>query len=156
MSKTEVNQLRTLLYRVEASLGTPIFRSVFATVDGEEKDLTRNGQASCAVFVSGLLVWAEKLKRMSATVRSLEEELKENGWLETNDKLPAAVVIWEATKQADGELHEHTGFILNEVEAVSHSDKELSPVRHHVTYGETDDGKPVRAIKCIYRHPDLY
>jgi len=128
---------------------------VFAKVDGEERDLTRNGQTSCAVFVSGLLVWAEKLKRMRATVNSLEAGLKESGWTETKNKLPGAVVIWEATQQADGEIHEHAGFILSETEAVSHSDKELSPVRHHITFGETGDGKPIRAIKCIYRHPDL-
>ncbi len=153
--KTEVDQLKTLLYRIEASLGSTIFRSVFATVDDKEKDLTRDGQASCAVYVSGLLVWAEKSERMRATVASLEQGLKECGWVQTNERIPGAVVIWEATKQADGELHEHAGFIVSETEAVSHSDKELAPVKHHITYGETNTGEPQRVIKCIYRHQDL-
>ncbi len=155
-SETKVDQLKTLLYRIEASLGSPIFRSVFAQVDGVEKDLTRDGQASCAVYVSGLLVWAEKLERVRATVTSLEGGLIEAGWTKTNERIPGAVIIWEAAAQAGGELHEHAGFIVSETEAVSHSDKELCPVRHHVTYSEKSDGEPVRKIKTLYIHSELH
>lgn len=155
-SSIEINQLKTLLYRIEASLDSPLFRSVFAEVDGENKDLTRNGQASCAVYVSGLLVWAEKLEKMRATVSSLEAGLKESGWVTTDELVPGAVVIWEAAAQAGGEHHEHAGFVLNETEAVSHSDKELCPVKHHITYGEREDEQPIRSIKDIYLHTQMH
>lgn len=150
-----IKQLPTLLYRIEASCGSTQFRRLYAEVDGTEVDILRDGQVSCAVFVSALLVMAELLPKMCATVSGLERQLQANGWQQVDTVSPGAVIIWEASAQASGEEHLHAGFALSAEEAVSHSDKGRVPEKHHYTFGVTSSGAPVRAIERVYIHRDL-
>ena len=141
---TQVDQKRTFLMRAEKAIGTEMFQNLFAVVDGEEQDLTDNGNISCAVFVSGLLLMAEKIPTMKATVGSLEALLQAAGWEVADSPEPGDIVFWEETEQVSGP-HRHVGIAVSHTEAISHLDTNRTPGRHHITFNDT------RPIERIYR-----
>jgi hypothetical protein len=141
---------------IENSAGSRMFRSLYASVEGEKKDILRDGDLSCAYYVSCILFIFNLVKSPHATVLGLERDLKVSGWEETNDPVPGTVVIWEDARQAHGEMHAHAGFYVNSEMAVSNSDKSKHPITHHPTFGTDDSGRPRRAVRIIYTHPFLH
>jgi len=156
MTKIVIDQLATLLARINDSEGARMWRHTYATCDGERVDLTKDGTVSCAVYVSTLLLMARKLPEMKATVVSLQQSMKEHNWIEFDEYVPGSVLIWEEAQQFGGEPHLHAGFYLGNKIAMSHSDQDRSPCKHHVTFGVDKNGSPVRRVTGVYVHPDLH
>ena len=146
----QIDQHQTLMYRIHASVDSGMFKGVFADVDGQKVDITKNGQLSCAVYVSALLLMSGTIDTMTATVKGLENALRQSGWVSTAYLYRGAVVIWFPQEQADGRKHEHAGFVLSDRMAVSHSDIARCPVEHELYFG----GK--RLIKAAYINPRLH
>lgn len=158
MPKVEIDRLKTYLAIIKGSVGTEMFRTLLGTIDGMPADLTEDGLSSCAYFVSSILGMANfRLLNVSrATVSGLMKGLEKEDWVkENNPSIPGQVIIWEETRQLDGEPHMHAGFYLGGEDAISHVDSTRTPQKHHFTFGVNDDGTPVRKIIAVYTHEFL-
>lgn len=152
-----IKKLKSLLAIVENSVkggDNYLFRNLYADEDGKEIDILENGQNSCAVFVSWILLALELIKHPHATVYGIEKDLLASGWFETKELKPGAVLIWE--KRSGAMLNnqkipkKHMGFYVGNDEAVSNDSKGRGfSHKHHVTYNDT------RKIEKIFWHPDL-
>jgi hypothetical protein len=128
-----------------------MFRNVYASVDGQEKDITRNGALSCAFFVSSILYLNKLIKDVHTGVVGLERDLLDSGWKISSEMKEGAVIIWEPRKGKDGIMHTHAGFYIGTDMSVSNdSDGNGVPGFHHYTFGYGKNGEPVRKIEKIY------
>lgn len=132
---------------IENSVGTNMFRNLYAEVDGERKDLTRDGDVSCANFVSTVLHRFDLIKEPHVTVRGTERDMKNSGWEEIGEPRKGCVLVWEAADFGAGEKHPHIGFYIGEESAVSTQNGR--PAIHNWTF----DGK--RAVERMYWHEKL-
>lgn len=138
------------LAMIQNSVGSKLFRNLYANVDGKRVDILRDGDLSCALFVSVLLHQFKLIESPHATVAGLLRDMERSEWISTDMIFPGAVVIWEEAIQKSGERHAHSGFALSKMSAVSHSDVERAPVEHHITFGTNKDGSPKRKILATY------
>ncbi|MDF1497115.1 MAG: NlpC/P60 family protein [Patescibacteria group bacterium] len=149
--KVEVNLLKSYLARIKNSIGSKMFRNLYAKVDGKERDILDNGSLSCAIFVSIILQSFELIKKPHATVIELLKDMEASGWKKSRSLKIGDVLFWEAIDQTgDGSRHLHVGFYLGNNKAISNSTTKGHPVKHHFTFG-TKAGKPKRRIIGIYR-----
>lgn len=130
---------------------THLFRNVFAHVDGVEQDILRDGQVSCAVFVSSLLMLNGLLDRPHATVSGTEKAMEAAGWKQVDSgPVAGAVLTWSPVTFSDGATHSHIGFSVGEGRAVSNASNSTGiPAEHSDTYDNT------RAIERVWWHPTL-
>ncbi|MBI3572104.1 hypothetical protein HY091_01045 [Candidatus Kaiserbacteria bacterium] len=139
------------LAMIKNAEGSNLFRTLYGETGGEKQDILRDGDLSCAFFVSSILhhFHFAYCKSPHATVAGLERDLRDSGWWRI--EIPAAgdVVFWIPGVQKGGEEHAHVGFSLGGEEAISNDDQMRSPQRHHLTFG-TRAGEPVRVIAAIY------
>lgn len=146
----------TYLAMIEKSVGSRMFQTLYADINGTRQDILRNGDLSCAFFVSCLLKIFDLVEMPHATVKELERDLLSSGWYESNDDIPGCVLVWEMQSQANDEPHEHTGFYIGNDTAVSNWYQDLHPIKHHITFGETENGSPKRAVRMRYAHEFLH
>ena len=122
-----------------------MFRSLYAEVNGKEKDILENGKLSCAIFVSSILYVFKMIKDPHATVDKTIDDMITLGWYEIEKPKPGAILKWE--KQ---EGHYHIGFYVGGNMAISNDSKDTGfPHKHHYTYNDT------RKIEKIYWHKEL-
>jgi len=126
------------------------FRSLWAAVDGEVRDINNNGALSCGFYTSAILYLNKLIEDMHAGVAGLERDMAASGWRQIPDIRDGAVLIWEPRPGADGTPHLHAGFSVGDDRAVSNgSNTSRMPEEHHVTYEGT------RNIDRIWWHPSL-
>ncbi len=147
----------TYLTMIENSLGSHLFRTVYAEVDGVRKDITEAGEFSCAFFISSILAHPnfKLIKEAHTGIAGLIKDMEASGWTITEELTPGAVVLWERvfTKRT-GQPHDHIGFIWDEHTAISNYDGEIrAPQKHEINKPPNSD--PTRAIDKIYTHPFL-
>ena len=146
-------QFDTYLDVIKKSVGSNLFQSVFAEVNGERMNITNRGQFSCAVHVSSILLWFGLLKERHTGVDGLVVDMIDSGWYEIDKPKVGCIIRWEKKLKNGGE-NEHVGFYISDDSAVSNDPVSGAPIEHHYTYGETD-GRPNRKIETIYWHPKL-
>ncbi len=129
---------------IKNSVGSNLFRNVFAKVNGRKKDIANNGELSCAFFTSSILCLFQLIKNVHATVGSTIKDLKKSGWQEIKKPKIGSVLIWSKNNQ-----HRHIGFYLGDNKAISNGKEKGQPIIHHWTY----DGE--RKIEAIYWHKKL-
>jgi len=159
-AKPQVKLLRldNYLAAIEGSIGSELFRHVYASVAGVRKDLVEDGRTSCAYFVSGVLTMANVAllappDAPNTTVAGLMRSLERFGWQKVaSPSTPGEIIIWEKMAQARGEQHLHAGFYIGGERAVSHVDSTRTPQEHHITFGAREDGSPMRRIIAVYTH----
>lgn len=144
---------KTYLKMIENSIGTKIFNSIFAEVEGQEKDLLNDGEFSCAVFVSGILLLNQMLEKGRSTVDSLEKDLEESDSFEEikSDPQPGDILFWEKVRYEDGSENRHVGFTLSNTEAVS-TDYVPKQVIKHPINKEIENSGETRKIEKIFRY----
>lgn len=139
---------KSYLKCIRNSVGTKIFRNLYLSQDGQTFDATKNGELSCAFYVSGLLVIFQLIKSLHGTVDGTIKDLEEFGWVKTNQPTPGSVIIWEATLN-DENGNEHIGFYVGRDKAISNSSTKKKITIHNLTFDNT------RKIKAIYSNPIL-
>lgn len=137
------------LAAIRNSIGSQIFRDVFADVNGKRTNVTRHGTLSCASFVSGILTMFGCIQRMHTTVDGMVRDLEHSGWKRIRRPRAGCVLVWE---ERIG--HKHIGFSIGNNKAISNSTARSVPVAHHWTFG-TREGKPVRRVTALYWLPRL-
>lgn len=160
----EIMQKETYLAMVQNSIGTQMFRSMIARKNnGEVEDILRDGDYSCAFFVSTILRICEMLRgRTRTTVRGLREYLTHSSnWEEINCQSiePGDIIFWERVTFADGSSNEHVGIALSQQEAVSTSDSKKMVVNHHINFDfvfhraeKSGLQRPSRRIIQVFRY----
>lgn len=152
--KGELDTLRTMLSMVRGSVGTDMFRRIYFTIGGKTVEVLRDGDLSCAVFVSNILLFLGLIKKPHTFVARTVADMERSGWKKIRTLKPGAVVLWAKRRGGSGERHIHIGFYLGGERAVSNFDAKRTPYIHHYTFG-TRNKKPTRAITAIYWHPRL-
>jgi hypothetical protein len=130
---TPGTEFASFLAVVRHSVGSHTFRTFYVLRDGEQVDALRDGELSCAFFVSSILTIFGKIGSFHTTVRSTVEDLERSGWrpVEHPDAVqPGDVLLWSA-QLIDGERHAHVGFCVGDGQAVSTSNETGTPVLHH-------------------------
>ncbi|MFA5736570.1 MAG: hypothetical protein WC893_00140 [Candidatus Paceibacterota bacterium] len=145
--------LKSFLAVIEASVGTEMFRHLYAKVDGEEKDILEDGKLSCAFYVSSLLAIFGLIDRLHATVNGTITALEKAGWEKTDDLKPGCVIVWDKPLD-NSHNHQHIGFYLGNEMAISNSTEKKIIAKNHYTYGDKDQ-LSYREILAIYNHSDL-
>ncbi len=136
---------------INNSIGTRMYRNLYAEVDNVVTDVSHDGELSCAYFVSSVLAALGLIKKSHAVVSSTVKDLQESGWHE----VPAAheppigsVVVWENAAFSGGELHRHIGFYIGNGNAISNDQKTGCPNKHSLQ-------SATRNIESIFWHPKL-
>ena len=137
---------------VHRSVDSNLFRNLYASVDGEEKDILRDGILSCAYFVSSVLFHCKLIDDLHTTVRGLEANLQRSGWREIEESRVGSVIVWEPIELPDGSIRRHAGFYIGDAEVISNRTDHRTPKVHSMNFEE--EGK-YRAIEAIYWHENL-
>lgn len=141
---------KSLLYIVKNSIGSNQYRNLFAIKDGEEVDLLRDGDLSCSIFVSHVLLGLELIKKPHLTVDSTIKDMRDNGWYAIEELREGAVLLQEERySEESGLKHRHLAFYIGNEEAVSSRDYNRNITRHHYT----DNGK--RGVEKIFWNKEL-
>lgn len=140
----------TYLAMIKNSLQTSLFKNFYVKNNqGKKIDVMRNGEVSCAFYVSSILVILRLIKQAHGRVDITVEDMKFSGWKKIKNLKIGAVIVWDKFDFGEGEPREHIGFYIGNNQAISNSYKKHCPIKHSLTYG----GK--RKIKAIYWHDKL-
>ena len=135
---------KTLFKLIENSIGTKLFRNNYFFVDGKSKDLLRNGELSCAFYVSSILYLLKLIKDVHTTVQGTIKDMEESGWYKIEKPKKGAVILYEPGKHG----HYHLGFYWSKNKAVSNVSYKRSPQFHPLNYQG-------RKILVFYYHEEL-
>lgn len=156
---------RTYLAMIWGSIDSREYQKVFIRTPTGSIDATDGGNFSCAIYVSSVLSRCGLTTGgMHATVAETIRDMCESGWYEvhyspeTAHLLPTGcVILWgQAGVCSDGRLHRHIGFFIGNGEAVSNHPVDRVPKRHHITFGEDENGAPVRPVLRVYHNTLLW
>jgi|SRR3989344_1849035 len=154
MKQNDKAQITPLIYPthlaiIRNSLGSKIFRNLYASVNGKKLDIMENGNLSCAFFVSSILTIEKLIKEIHGTVDGTIKDLEASGWEQIKKPKLGSVIVWEKIDFGIGGEHKHIGFFVGKNEAISNNLKYGYPKKHHYTY------KGKRKIEKIFHHEKL-
>jgi hypothetical protein len=142
---------KTYLQMIRNSVGSAMFRNWYIhTSEQGEFDAMKDGEDSCAFYVSGVLRIFNKVRSIHGTVESTTRDLEEFGWQKVHNANPGDVLVWEALQFGD-KSQKHIGFYVGEGRAVSTSWKQKKVVEHDMNFGGEK-----RKIVRIYRLEDWH
>lgn len=116
--------------------GTKAWNSLYVLENDQQVDITDNGDKSCAYMVSGIVMMFGFSDSMHATIASTLDDLRRNGWYQTDTPQEGVIVEWS----------DHIGFFINDNEAISMSSYDRAVARHPLTMA--DGRKPI----CYWSH----
>lgn len=151
--KFKILTYQNYLQMIKASRGSQMFRQLYVLENNKKKDILKNGELSCAYYVSSILKIFDLISQLHVTVKSTIEDMRKSGWRPTKKLKPGNILVWEEKKFPDGTIHQHLGFYLGQDKAISHQHETKMPIIHHFTYGRTKTGQPKRKIIQILTHP---
>ena len=107
-------------------------------------DYLKNGQLSCAVFVSSVLKHFDLIDDSHGTVKVTVHNMKLFRWQKIllEDIEPGDVIIWEKNKSG----HYHIGFYIGNDMAISNCWKERMPIEHDFKFRNDKLKKKERKI----------
>lgn len=139
-----IDRKSTYLSYILNSVGSKTYRNLYFRAGNYKKDITKNGELSCAVYVSSLLYLFDLIDKPHATIKSTVKNMVKFGWKEVKLPKKGDVLVWNYEKG-----HMHIGFYINRKRAISNSEKKRKVVEHQLTYNNK------REIIKILRHTRL-
>jgi peptide deformylase len=125
---------------IETLPGSSMWRHLYVTnQNGDEIDVTENGNKSCAYMVSSVLYIFKLIDEPHATVKTTLEHMVEAGWEKVNKPTKGAIVRWE----------QHMGFYLDNDFVISNNSDEGFVTRHGLIMN--DGRRPLE----FYIHPTI-
>ena len=140
---------KSYLAVIRNSIGSNQFKNFYALVDNQEQDILRNGELSCAFFVSTILKSFSLINETHTTVTGLIKDLVKSGWQKVSEPTPGCILVWNPVTYPDGETHSHIGFYIGDIQAVSNSTSTNTPTVHHSTFDNS------RTITAVYQPPEF-
>ena len=153
-STVEINIAKTFLAMAKNSIGAKMFQNFYGTINGKPKDLVKNGNLSCAFFISTLLHFFKLINDPHLTVMGLLKDMEASNWRKVRQPKIGDILIWEPVDFGSGINHAHVGIFIGQNKAISNNSKTGKPARHHFTFG-TKSGQPKRRITAVYRHTTI-
>lgn len=144
--KVEPILTKTYLAVIKNSVETKMFRNLYAKVNNKRKDITQNGNLSCAFYVSSILFLFKLIKGIHATVDGSTRDLKKSGWKEIKEPKSGCVLVWKKENFADGSPHKHIGFYAGKGKAISNNFKYGYPREHNWK---------IKKVESILWHPSI-
>jgi len=139
---------------IKNSLGSKLFRNFYAKVNGKTIDIMKNGELSCAFYVSSVLALFKLIRDVHGTVDSTVKNLKKSGWKKIKKPKVGSVIVWEKIDFGNNDIHKHIGFFVGKSRAISINYKLGYPTQHYWTFG-LKQSKPKRKIETIFWNPKL-
>ena len=135
---------------IERSIGSPLFRNLYACVGDTEKDILENGNVSCAYYVSCILLIFKLIRAPHAMVEGTLRDMLSYGWYKSDAIQKGCVISWEDKYFIEsGKTRGHIGFYVGNGIAVSNNPVTGTPQKHlYKVYM----GRP---LKDVYSHPLL-
>ncbi|MFA5130027.1 MAG: hypothetical protein WC477_03870 [Patescibacteria group bacterium] len=134
---------------IKNSIGSKMFRHLYAIQDGKKINLLKKGRLSCAFYVSSILALFTLIKKVHATVDSTVQDMEASGWKKIRTPRVGSVLVWEKIDYVNKGIHKHIGFFIGNGKAISNSDTLHHPVKHHWNF----NGK--RKVEMIFWNPNL-
>ena len=128
MSEIQLENYKNYLATIDELAGSQIFRHLYARRDGVKIDLVDDGDLSCALVVSSVLLLFGWIDGRHATVKSTVNVLADFGWRATENPRPGDVVVWPR----DDAGGEHIGFYRGGERAVSNISAKHAPGEHDI------------------------
>ena len=135
---------KTLLKLIENSVSAKLFRNNYFFIDGKSKDVLRNGELSCAFYISSILYLLKLIKDLHTTVKGTLKDLEKSGWYEIKKPKKGAIILWDKNNEG----HYHLGFYWDKEKAISNVSFQKSPFFHSLKYQN-------RKILAFYYHQEL-
>lgn len=139
----------TYIAVVKNSVGSGSFRNFYAKVNGKKRDIVRDGELSCAFFVSTALSAFNLMKGIQVTVNRAIKDMEQSGWGRIKKPKIGSILVWEPIDSGKRDIHRHIGFYIGKSKAVSNSAKRGCPAVHHWTFG-VNKGRPQRKVETIF------
>jgi hypothetical protein len=138
------------LLSVRNSIGSQLFRSY---LDKEGSDVLKDGDLSCAYYMSSIMLLHGLIDRVHFTVPGTIEAMESNGWYKIQTLKVGCVVVWGSVHQ-NGADHKHLGVYVGEGQAISNRSSLGMPGEHALHYSGLDkDGTKKKApILNMYWH----
>jgi hypothetical protein len=170
---------KTYMYRILGSVGTDMWRNFWVEDEkGNPVDLTKNGDLSCGLHVSGLLLnlnprSGSDVKFVSGPILRVDQlhiDLVKNGWQEIefsaeSDLELGDIIFWEELRGYNGREaggpHGHCGFYIGDEKVISVIPRTGNPQIHDYMYRDQQDyignfdGKKERKISIVLRNSEL-
>lgn len=147
--RVEIQLLDSYLAVIRNSRGTRMFRNYIARVDGVTRDITEDGDKSCALYVSSVLTLFGLIRTVQVTVHRTLTEMERCGWKKIRTPRKGCVLVWDEKRNGNGHPRKHIGFYIGGGKAISNNSRRGCPAEHaHTTYGG-------RGILTILWHPAL-
>ena len=129
MSKLVLNTDQNYQAAILGAIGTNMFRHLYVTDEnGEESDAARDGDRSCALFVTSVLFLFGRIDAVRATVTSTVKSFEQSAhWTQTATPVAGDVVEYASS---DGATTGHVGFFLNSNEVISNVSAQHTPAKH--------------------------
>lgn len=124
----------TYIAVIRNSVGSKMFRNFYVKINGKKKDIMRNGDLSCAFFVSSILVLFKLIKDGHGTVNLTAEDMKKSGWKIIKKPKIGSVIIWEKIVFENRESNRHIGFYIGKNMAISTNSETGLIYKHHFTF----------------------
>lgn len=144
----------TYLAVVKNSVGTNSFRNFYVSNGKKKIDVTKNGDLSCAWFVSVVLSLFDLIDAPHLKVERVHRELIKFGWQKIAKPKPGAIIIWGPASSGKDILHRHIGVYVGSNMAVSNNSKKGRPDIHDWKFRKARSPKG-RVIEFILWHPKL-
>ncbi len=139
------------LLSVQNSIGSQIFRSY---LDNQGNDVLKNGDLSCAYYISSILLIHGLIDRVHFRVDGTIEAMEKAGWTKVEHLKKGCIVIWDSVNQ-NGNNHHHIGVYIGDQQAISNRSSQGMPGEHPLHYSGLDkEGLKKRApVIAYYWHP---
>lgn len=139
------------LKMIKNSVGTKMFRNLYLEQGNRKIDVIKNGELSCAFFVSNILLMFGLISKGHVTVESTTKDMIKSGWKKASlvKAKPGDVIIWEEKTFPNDKPHFHNGFYIGNKKAVSNNYKKGVPIIHSWNYNTK------RKIIAVYTYPKL-
>lgn len=153
MVKVEKMPFKTYVAVVKNAVGSKMYSQGFARIDGIDTDIMKDGELSCAFFVSSVLSAFNLISGIHATVESTVADLVKSGWQRVEDVQEGDVIIWHPIIFPSGEKHAHIGVATAKDSAISNDFISGTPRQHPLEV--TPDGTK-RRIQSVFRGRHLF
>jgi hypothetical protein len=144
---------KNFLMVIRNSAGTNMFRNFYYKNLG---DVLKNGDLSCAFFVSTILLMFNFVDKISFRVVDTVADIQQKGWYKITKLRKGCIVVWNPVIQ-NGGGHLHIGFYMGSGIAISNRSSLGVPGEHPVIYSGLDKNRQSKkvTIRAIYWHQKL-
>jgi hypothetical protein len=134
MTKLKISLLKSYLAFAKASVNSKMFQKLYFRKDGKDIDILKNGDLSCAFFVSSVLKIFNLIKDTHTTVNGTVKDLEAYGWKAVKKPIEGSIIVWNSKTSKDVTIHKHIGIYIWQNKAISNSSKKRSPQINEYNY----------------------